>query len=126
LLRDDEWIIDGYGTTACAFERFARADTLIHVDPPVPTLYWRATKRFLKGLFAPVPGWPERSPLWSSTLSTYKVIPRCHRFLTPKYRQYVADSARSKRAHHLKSRAEIAALLDAVRQEMADRAPADG
>lgn len=32
LLEQDEWIIDGYGTTATAFARFARADTRVYVD----------------------------------------------------------------------------------------------
>src|ERR1044071_430244 len=64
LLQQERWIIDGYGTTPAALDRFARADTLIHVDPPLIALYWGVTTRFIKGLFAPVPGWPARSPLW--------------------------------------------------------------
>src|SRR5947199_339038 len=35
LLRKDEWIIDGYGSTALAWERFARADTLVYIDLPL-------------------------------------------------------------------------------------------
>jgi len=119
LLDQDEWIIDGYGTTETAFERFARADTLVYVDLPVSTHYWFVTKRFIKGLFAAPEGWPKNSPLWSSTMQSYKVIPLCHSRLTPKYRQFVADAAASKRVHHLKSRADIAAFLVAVGQERA-------
>lgn len=117
VLEQDEWIIDGYGTTSTAFERFERADVLVHVDPPLAALYWAVTARFIKGMFAPVPGWPPRSPLWSSTLASYRTIPQCHCHLTPKYRQVVADAAPSKRVHHLKSRAEIAAFLAGVRRE---------
>lgn len=119
LIIRDQWIIDGYGTTATAFERFARADTLVYIDLPLFMHYWFVTKRLIKGLFAPPPGWPENSPLWSSTMQSYKVIPLCHRHMTPKYRQLVADEAASKQVHHLKSCSEIAAFLNAVGQEAA-------
>jgi hypothetical protein len=47
----------------------------------------------------------------------YKVIRLCHRGLTPRYRQLVTDMAASKRVHHLRSPAEIAAFLRAVERE---------
>jgi len=119
LLRKDTWIIDGYGDTASAWERFGRADTLVYVDLPLPTHYWRVTKRLIQGLFADPEGWPKDSPLWSSTLLSYRVIPRCHRYLTPKYRQLVADMLASKRVHHLKSRRATRSFLDAVGREYA-------
>lgn len=117
LLGQDTWIIDGYGDTMTAWERFGRADTLIYVDLPLRLHYWRVTKRLIKGLFADPEGWPKDSPLWSSTLSSYKIIPLCHRHMTPKYRKLVADMAASKRVHHLKSPRAMRTLLDAVRSE---------
>ncbi len=51
LLRRDEWIIDGFGCVASAWERFSKADTLVYVDLPVITHDWWVTKRLLKGLF---------------------------------------------------------------------------
>ena len=119
LLRQDEWIIDGFGGIGPAWERFARADTLVYVDLPLVTHGWRVTKRLIKGLFAPPPGWPEGSPLLRSSISSYKVLWPCHRKLTPRYRQLVADEAAAKRVHHLKSPAEMAALLEAVAREYA-------
>ena len=121
LLGRNEWIIDGFGTESTAFERFARADTLVYADLPLFMHYWFVTKRLVKGLFAPPPGWPDNSPLWSSTLESYKVIPLCHRHMTPKYRQLVAHEVASKRVHHLTSRRDIAAFLAAIRQERAGR-----
>ena len=103
LLRRDEWIIDGAGGVALLWERFAAADTLVYVDLPLLIHYTWVTKRLIKGLFADPKGWPEGSPLWSSTLSSYRVIPLCHRNLTPKYRLLVAEAAASKRVHHLRS-----------------------
>ena len=69
LLRRDEWIIDGAGGVALLWERFAAADTLVYVDLPLLLHYAWVTKRLIKGLFANPKGWPEGSPLWSSTLT---------------------------------------------------------
>jgi adenylate kinase family enzyme len=119
LLRQDEWIIDGFGCVASAWERFSRADALVYIDLPLITHHWWVTKRLIKGLFVAPEGWPENSPMWSSTIKSYKVLWLCHRGLTPKYRQPVADAAASKRVHHLRSPAEMTALLDAVKHEYA-------
>ena len=117
LLRRDEWIIDGYGCVTSSWERFARADTLVYLDLPLVWHHWRVTKRLIKAPFVAPEGWPENSPIWSSTLNSYKVIWLCHRGLTPRYRQLVVDMAASKRVHHLKSPADMQAFLQAVKQE---------
>lgn len=117
LLARDEWIIDGFGCVASAWERFAQADTLVYIDLPLLTHHRWVTKRLVKGVFKNPEGWPENSPLWSSTLSSYRVLWLCHRRLTPRYRQLVADASASKRVHHLKSPAEMKAFLQAVKQE---------
>ena len=51
LLRRDEWIIDGFGCKASAWERLAAADTLVYVDLPLATHHWWVTKRFVQGLY---------------------------------------------------------------------------
>jgi len=117
IIERDEWIIDGYGSVASAWERFAVADTLVYIDLPLLTHYRWVTSRLAKGLFRNPPGWPENSPVWASTLDSYRVVWLCHRRLTPSYRQLVADASSSKRVHHLKSASEIEAFLEAVRQE---------
>jgi len=119
LLRQDEWIIDGFGCVASAWERFARADTLVHIDLPLIVHYWWVTKRLIEALWVAPEGWPDNSPMWSSTMAGYRVIGLCHRELTPRYRQLVADAVGSKRVHHLGSAAEMVAFLDAVRREYA-------
>jgi adenylate kinase family enzyme len=119
LLRQDAWIIDGFGCVASAWERFSRADTLVYVDLPLVTHHWFVTKRLIKGLFVAPEGWPENSPMWHSTMHCYRVLWRCHRGLTPRYRQLVADAAASKRVHHVKSPAEMTAFLDAIEREYA-------
>ena len=72
LLSRDEWIIDGFGCVASAWERFSAADTLVYIDLPLFTHYRWVTKRLAKGLFVSPEGWPENSPMWSSTLNSYR------------------------------------------------------
>jgi adenylate kinase family enzyme len=121
LLRREEWIIDGFGGAALAWQRFAAADTLVYVDLPLWLHYAWVTKRLVKGVFADPKGWPEGSPLWKSTLSSYQAIPHCHRNLTPRYRLLIGEAAASKQTHHLRSVAQIGSFLDAVRKELKPR-----
>lgn len=117
LLARDRWIIDGFGCVASAWERFAAADTLIYIDHALSTHYLWVTKRLVQGLFFNPEGWPEDSPIWSSTLESYRVVGRCHRLLTPRFRALVADAAATKRVHHLRSPADIKTFLAAIERE---------
>lgn len=117
ILRQDQWIIEGFENVPLAWERFFGADTLVYVDLPILTHYWGVTTRFATGLFKNPKGWPEHSPIWESTLNAYKVVGRCHRYLTPRYRRYIAEAASSKRVHHLRSRAAMATFMQAVIDE---------
>ena len=118
IVRREEWIIDGFGCVPSAWERFSAADTLIYVDLPLLIHYGWVTKRLIKGLFVNPEGWPENSPMWRSTIDSYRVVRLCHRHLTPKYRQLVTDAAASKRVHHLRSPAQIRSFLEAVKKEL--------
>jgi adenylate kinase family enzyme len=125
LLRRDAWIIDGFGSVRSAWERFAAADTLVHVDLRLFTHFRWITKRLVKGLVAAPEGWPDDSPMISSTISSYRVLWSCHRRLTPRYRELVAESRPHKRVHHLRSAAEIRAFLAAVAREVRRVRPGD-
>jgi adenylate kinase family enzyme len=114
LLRRDAWIIDGYGSVKLSWERFSVADTLVYVDLPLLVHFRWITKRLLKGLFASPEGWPEGTPVISSSVSSYRVLWSCHRQLTPKYRALVSEAKARKRVHHLRSAAEIGAFLEAL------------
>lgn len=90
---------------------------LIYVDLPLLTHYRWVTKRLIKGLFVTPEGWPANSPMWSSAIESFRVLPLCHRHLTPRYRQLVTETADSKRVHHLRSPGQVRAFLDAVKVE---------
>jgi len=117
ILGRDAWIIDGYGCLATTWQRLESADTLVYLDLPVRTHAWWVTKRFFKGLFRTPEGWPVGSPMIRSTLDSYRVVWQCHKHLTPKYRELVAESRHRKRVHHLTSPAMIERFLAAVGHE---------
>lgn len=115
LITNDEWIIDGYGCVPSAWQRFAAADTLIYVDLPIIIHLAWVTKRFVKGVFTNPEGWPERSPMLRSTIISYRVLWLCHRKLTPRYRQFVAEMATTKNVVHLKSPRAITNYLNEIK-----------
>ena len=115
LLGQEKWIIDGFGCDSSAWERFSHADTLIHVDLPLSMHAMWVTKRLLKGLFVNPEGWPENSPIFKSTLNSYRVLWPCHRKLTPAYRRLMSESMNLKKVYHLKSPLEIGYFLNDIR-----------
>lgn len=118
VLHSDQWIIDGFGGIQTVWQRLDAADTLIHVDLPLFVHALWVTKRLVQGLFVMPAGWPERSPVVSSTISSYKVLWPCHTRLTPRYRSYMSDVAQRKRVFHLRSRRELKQFLATIRKEV--------
>jgi adenylate kinase family enzyme len=118
LLERDAWIIDGYGCRKSAWERFAAADTLVYIDLPLLRHFWWVTKRLLKGFFVAPEGWPEGSPVISSTIASYRVLWLCHRHLTPKYREFVSTIRQHKRVYHLRSVADMEAFVGELEHEI--------
>jgi adenylate kinase family enzyme len=117
LLQRDAWIIDGYGCVKSAWERFASADTLIYVDLSLFTHFMWVTKRLFKGILVTPEGWPEGTPMWSTTMKAYRVLWLCHRHLTPRYRALVSEARHHKRVYHLRSPAEIRRFLYTMKAE---------
>lgn len=114
LLKQDQWIVDGFGSMDTLWNRLATADTLVYLDMPVLQHYWWVTKRFLTGAWVSPAGWPENSSLLKGTLNSYSTVWLCHTKLTPKYREYVAQAKEKKQVYHLRSRQDIAQFYQAV------------
>ena len=114
ILEQDAWVIDGFGCVPSAWKRFEAADTLVHIDLPLYVHAWWVTKRFFKGLFKTPEGWPEGSPMWRSTMRSYRTIWLCHQKLTPRYRKMVDDYQDSKTVFHLRSPQEIRRFVAGV------------
>jgi adenylate kinase family enzyme len=120
LMSRDEWIIDGFESIEFAWERFEAADTLVHVDLPLAVHALWVTKRLVKGLFVDPPGWPEGSPVISSSIQSYRVLWPCHTRLTPRYRSYVSQVAQHKRVFQLRSSLGLRSFLQAIKDEHAN------
>lgn len=103
LLKQEQWIIDGFGSLDTVWKRLEAADTLIYLDMPVLQHYWWVTKRLIKSGWVPPESWPENSPLVKGTLNSYTTIWLCHKKLTPKYRAYVEAAQATKQVYHLRS-----------------------
>lgn len=114
LLKQDQWVVDGFGSLDTVWERLAVADTLVYLDMPVLRHYWWVTKRFFQSAWMPPAGWPERSPLLKGTLKSFVTVRLCHRKLTPKYRAYVERAKATKQVYHLRSRQDIEQFYQTV------------
>jgi adenylate kinase family enzyme len=118
ILAKDEWIIDGFGSIETLWPRLAAADSLVFVDLPLPRHFWWVTKRLITGYVSPPAGWPERTPIWQSSWSSYRVLWLCYTKLTPKYRNYVAQAPATQQVYHLRSKKQISRFLESVGKEI--------
>jgi adenylate kinase family enzyme len=117
ILTTDRWIIDGFGCMETLWLRLNEADTLVFVDLPLYVHGWWVTKRFITGYFKPPEGWPQNSPILRSSLTSYRVLWLCHKYLTPKYREYIAQAQSIKSIYHLRSTKEISQFFELMENE---------
>ena len=115
ILDSDTWVIDGFGNLKLLWQRLDIADTVVYIDLPIYIHFWWVTKRFVTGYFNPPEGWPENSPLWKSSMNSYKVLYLCEKHLAPKYREYVEKSKETKEVFHLRSPQEISQFIQSIR-----------
>lgn len=111
ILDSDRWIIDGFGSMDTLWPRLDAADCLVYIDLPLYVHFWLVTKRFITGYFNPPSGWPENSPIFKGSMTSYRALWLCHKYLTPRYRAYVEQARSSKNIYHIRSIAEIEQFL---------------
>lgn len=119
ILATDEWIIDGFGSLETLWPRLQEADSLIFVDLPIYVHFWWVTKRLATGYFRPPGGWPDNSPIWKSSMNSYRVLWPCYKRLTPKYREFVRQAQGTKRVYHIRSTQQISQVLKSIEHELA-------
>jgi adenylate kinase family enzyme len=117
ILVSDRWIIDGFGCMETLWLRLREADTLVFVDLPLYVHFWWVTKRLITGYFKPPEGWPQKSPILRSSLTSYRVLWLCHKYLTPKYREYIDRAQSSKSVYHIRSTEEISQFFESIENE---------
>lgn len=120
ILATDRWIIDGFGCMETLWLRLNEADSLVYVDLPLYVHFWWVTKRMISGSFIPPEGWPENSPILQSSMNSYRALWLCHKYLTPRYREYVDRARNTKSVYHLRSAEEISEFFESVLQRTVD------
>jgi adenylate kinase family enzyme len=118
ILETDQWIIDGFGCLETLWTRLNETDSLVFIDLPLYVHFWWVTKRLFTGYFNPPAGWPEKSPILKSSLTSYRALWLCHKFLTPKYREYVEKVQSSKSVYHICSTVQISQFLESIEDEI--------
>jgi adenylate kinase family enzyme len=118
ILDSDRWIIDGFGSMETVWLQFNEADSLVFVDLPLYVHFWWVTKRLLTGRFKPPEGWPERSPILKSSINSYRALWLCHKYLTPRYREYIGQMRDTKSVYHIRSSEQISHFFESIAIEM--------
>lgn len=111
LIAEPEWVIDGLGAIPTFWERVQAADTLVYIDLPYATHYWRVTKRLLLSPFQTPEGWPEGSSIWKGTMASWKTLRRSPRFWNDVFLNKLRSDANGKPLVHIQSRADARKFL---------------
>jgi hypothetical protein len=83
ILANPHWVIDGFGTPRSFEDLLRAADVLVYVERAAIIHYWWVTKRFILSPFSKPLGWPARSPILRSTISSYRFLRLSYKFWTP-------------------------------------------
>jgi adenylate kinase family enzyme len=115
ILAQRHWVLDGFGAPSYFEAMLGAADVLVYVERAALVHYWWVTKRFLKSPFVKPLGWPEGSPMWRSTLSSYQFLKLSRRFWTPALKAKLLALQPGKRVYVIHHRSEETALLKALK-----------
>ncbi len=118
ILATDRWIIDGFGCMETLWLRLNEADSLVFIDLPLYVHFWWVTKRLITGYFKPPAGWPEKSPILQSSISSYRVLWLCYKYLSPRYRQYIEQAQSTKSVYHIRSVEQISQFFELIETEI--------
>ncbi len=116
ILAQQQWVVDGFGTTQ-AFEAMLRAaDVLVYVERASLIHYWWVTKRLLSSPFNEPLGWPEGSSMLRSTISSYRFLRLSPRFWTPALKARLLALRPGKRVYVVRRQSDVVALLTELGQ----------
>ena len=111
ILAQERWVVDGFGNPTAFEAMLQAADVLVYVERSIWTHYWWVTKRLLKSPFSRPLGWPEGSPLLSSTISSYRFLRRSPEFWTSTLKARLVALRPGKRVYVVRRRSDVAVVL---------------
>lgn len=115
VLAQPQWVVDGFASPATFEATISRATVLAYVERPTPVHYWWVTKRFLLSPFAEPIGWPKGSPLWASTIASYRYLRLSPRFWTEDLKQRLLSYRPAKQVHVVRTARDERALLNGLK-----------
>lgn len=111
ITAQERWVVDGFGNPRAFAAMLDAADVLVYVERFTLTHYWWVTKRLLKSPFSKPLGWPEGSPLLSSTISSYRFLRQSPRFWNSALEAKLLALRPEKRVYVVRKQSDVAALL---------------
>jgi adenylate kinase family enzyme len=115
IMAQEEWVVDGFGNPRVFAAMVDAADVLVYVERSSLTHYWWVTKRLLKSPFSKPLGWPEGSPLLSSTISGYRFLRRSPKFWNSELKAKLLALRPGKRVYVVRKQSDVAAVLGELR-----------
>lgn len=112
VLDQPTWVLDGFASPSTFETTIRRATVLALVERPTAVHYWWVTKRFLLSPIATPIGWPKDSPMWASTLASYRYLRLSDRFWTPELKMQLLSYRPAKRVHVIRSASDERVLLE--------------
>jgi adenylate kinase family enzyme len=116
ILANPDWVIDGFGTPRSFGDLLGAADVLVYVERAAIVHYWWVTKRFILSPFSKPLGWPARSPMLRSTMSSYRFLRLSSRFWTPAFRARLLALQPGKRVYIVRRQPEVGAMLNELKR----------
>lgn len=107
LIKQNRWLLDGYGPWESVLKRMNAADTIIVIDHPIWLHFWWATLRQLKSLVIKQTDVPLGCSRWPVTWKLYKMIWRLHKTQRAKLLKEATMRSSEKRFIYLSSPSEL-------------------
>ena len=111
ILAQEQWVLDGFGNPQAFAAMVQAADVLVYVERPSLIHYWWVTKRLLMSPFTKPIGWPEGSPMLSSTISSYRFLRRSPGFWNAALKAKLLALHPEKRVYVIRKQSDVIALL---------------
>jgi adenylate kinase family enzyme len=111
ILAQEQWVVDGFGNPQAFAAMLHAADLLVYVERFSLIHYWWVTKRLLTSPFSKPLGWPEGSPILSSTISSYRFLRRSSEFWNAALMDKLLALRPGKRVYVVRKQSDVRALL---------------
>lgn len=115
ILNKDQWVVDGLGSLESFKQRLEAADTLVYIKLPTYQHLWFVTKRYLKHPWQAPEGYPKKSPMLRSTLTSFLYLAYSNRFWTKDFEQHLKKMSNEKTVVFLNSLNDMESFFETLK-----------